>query len=115
MSDASSGEPLSMGIEFNVQTFLSEMRKELRADHQRLVERVDLGFSELTLTARAVRDELVNHTADDYRAAEALNQRLSPIENAMKKSNDRVKWTLRTIIGALVVGAIDLMFHWKAH
>lgn len=103
----STKEPMS--IEFNVQTFLSEMRKELREDHRLLVSRVDDGFAEVTATARAVRDELVNHTSEDYRTAQALDIRLQPIESALKN----VKWMTRTIVAAAILGAIDLLFHWK--
>lgn len=107
-----SGDALPMPIPFNVQTFLSEMRKELREDHHRLVERVDAGFAEINDLALVVRDQLGSHTLDDHRAFQALDTRLSPIEAAMKMSNDRIKWSTRTVIAAVVVGCIDLLFHW---
>lgn len=93
--------------DFDVQAFLADMRAEYREDHRSLATRVDEGFKELSATAMAVRDGLVQHTADDLVVAGSLDKRLAPIEKAIGS----FKWMGRIFIGAVVVGVVDLMFH----
>jgi hypothetical protein len=53
------------------------MRKEQREDLQRLMERMDAGFTQ-SHTAFAA------HTIDDVKAFAELNRRLEPVEEARK-------------------------------
>jgi hypothetical protein len=103
---------MAMGdsVSFNLQTFLSEMRQEWREGQGVLVTRMEDGFSELTHTAHAVRDELVHHTAQDVRDFEDIHARLAPLERLTSGWESSIRWTIRIVIGSCLTGLIALGF-----
>lgn len=84
-----------MEVDFNLQQFLSEMRGEMHD-----------GFNRIDAAAAQVRTDLVLHEKSDLVIAAGINTRLDEIH----KFTSGFWWTVRTVIAALVVAGMGLLF-----
>ncbi len=90
-------------VNFNLQSFLSEMRGEMHD-----------GFARLDATSTKVREDLVMHELEDVKFAEETKGQLA----SLHRLQDNVKWTLRAALGAAISGGVLLIInlivsHWK--
>lgn len=82
-------------VDFNLQSFLSEMRAEMRD-----------GFSDLTSQANQITMNLNSHEKVDIAALAAVNQKLSAVESF----NSAVVKVLWTLCGGVVLGVVGVVF-----
>lgn len=85
---------MAADVQFNLQTFLSEMREEMHA-----------GFARTEAATAQVRNDLAAHELVDVRTAaehSAELKRLSGFQNS-------INWALKTIVGAVIVAAIGAL------
>ena len=88
-------------MDFDLQDFLGDMRREQREDHQTLVQKVDAGFGAVSARASALEKDLESHKLDDTR-------RLTILEGG----HNLTKWFARVAIGAVVTGAIGIFWDY---
>jgi hypothetical protein len=84
----------------NLQDLLLEMRREQRADHEKLVEKVDTGFTDLRATMATA--ELKN-----TQAFGEIDTRLTVVENTRRA----FRWALGIVLTAASAGIADLVFN----
>lgn len=77
-------------VDFDLQSFLREMRDEQREAHEALVTKVDAGFKEASAA-------LAKH-----------DTRITVIENLRKN----VLWFASATFGALIIGGVDIFLEW---
>ena len=90
-------------MDFDLQSFLSEMRAEM---HE--------GFKASSAATTTIADDLKAHQIEDVTVAGETNVRLSALEGL----HTSVRWVLRAVIGAGIVGFITIAFdvlrnHWR--
>jgi hypothetical protein len=83
-------------VEFDIQTFLRDMRVE-----------VSTGFASITERAEKIADALATHEKTDLVVQAALSGRLASVESMAAN----MKWFTRVGIGAFVVFVADLILH----
>lgn len=88
-----------MDMNFDLQAYLDNMRREQREDHTTLVEKVDVGFTAATTAVAAVANALAEHKLEDA-------ARLTTLEGAHAAG----RWFVRAVIGALVVGGCGVLW-----
>ena len=86
---------MATDVNFNLQQFLSEMRTEMHA-----------GFERLDVTVTQVRQDLSTHEMSDLQINADVNRKLDEIG----RFKSAVLWTIRTIVAALIVAGIGLLF-----
>lgn len=86
---------MDTNTDFNLQQFLSEMRTEMH-----------VGFDRIDATVAQVREDLNTHEMSDLQVNGEVNRKLDEIG----RFKSAVLWTLRTIVAALVVAGIGLLF-----
>lgn len=84
-----------MDVNFDLQRFLADMRTEMQD-----------GFDRLDKTANQVRTDLVAHELSDMQIATEMKGR---IDN-LNRLHDNVRWMVRTIMAAIIVTAVGLLF-----
>jgi hypothetical protein len=88
-----------MEVSFDLQQFLSEMRTEMRD-----------GFNRIDTAASKTREDLVEHEKSDLRVAAETNTRLEIGVTELAKIQAALWWTVRTVVAALIVAGIGLLF-----
>lgn len=92
---------MDQDVTFNLQSFLNDMRNELRDSHNALVIKVDAGFQ------RAAEAHVAHETADAEIFA-AYNLRVSHLENGFAI----VRWVLMSAGGASIVLGLNWFVTW---
>lgn len=87
-----------MAEDFNLQSWLQEMRQEQREDYQLLSRKVDDGFS-------TVHQSLSNHKVETTQALGEVDKRLVIVENTRRA----FRWAMGTMFAAGVTGLFDLV------
>lgn len=94
---------MSSEFKFNLQDFLSDMRKEMND-----------GFEKVDASAAKIREDLVAHELHDTEIAGKTDSRLKSLESAQ----ENIKWAMRALAGAGIVGTVGILFdafkHWSA-
>ncbi len=93
--------------DFNLQTFLSEMRAEQRASLDSLDRQMEAGFATISERASRISDDLADHELVDVRVAGEIATRLAALETL----HDNVKWGIRSVVGAAIVAASTYVYH----
>lgn len=86
--------------EFDIQRELQEMRREQRADHLDISNKVDGGFE-------AVSKTLKEHEQSDIRLFAALDQRVERVEATRRL----LIWMAGALVVAVLGGAVDAYFN----
>ena len=93
--------------DFNLQTFLSEMRAEQRESLAELRAEQREGFETITARAAHISDDLTDHELVDVRVAGEIATRLAALETL----HGNVRWGIRSVIGAAIVAASTYIYH----
>lgn len=88
-------------VEFNLQDFLRDMRREEQEAHASLLTHMQGGFAETAARTTVLSDALTRHTLTDLEVAMKLDARLSRLEEKART----VSW----LAGALMVGTIGFL------
>ncbi len=101
-------------VEFNLQTFLSDMRSEHKEDCAAILQEMKMGFSGVHARASSIAEDLSEHTLADVRIAADTSQRFDRIEVFIRSA----KWVVAAVAGAVIVGLVGAAFdvlanHWK--
>lgn len=86
--------------DFNLQTYLSEMRAEAREDTRDVSDKVDTGFEKIGL-------RLTAHEKDDLKMFGDQHERLKGLEDTHKN----LKWLVRAAFMAFIVFGFDMLAH----
>ena len=93
-------------VQFNLQRYLEDMRRDQAEAHRELSSKMDSGFKAITERASQIAEDLQEHEQADLTASGVLSTRLSNLEAL----HNTVRWLGRTAVGALIAGAITLVY-----